>query len=54
MTKVSSVGPVSVHRSQVEMSGSREHVLCASDPYGCNEKKRKKENVMRMSGLTGK
>lgn len=30
------------------------HVVFALDPYGYNEKKRRRENLMRISGLTGK
>lgn len=59
MTKVSSdslcvrvqdLGP----RGQVDPADMCPHFVFSSDPYGYNEKKRRRDNLMRMSGLSGR
>lgn len=40
--------------SQLDSGDICGHFVLAIDPYGYNEKKRKRENLMRISGLSGK
>lgn len=37
-----------------ELDSGYKHIVFAIDPYGYNEKKRRRDNLMRISGLSGK